>query len=243
MFGHKRGAFTDATTDREGRFSKADNGTIFLDEIGDLALESQVKLLRVLQEKTYEVLGSSQTIKTDVRVISATNKSLPQMVADGTFREDLYYRVNLIHLHLPTLSERKEDIPLLVKNFIGKVEELYEVEAPIVEAEALEWLMHQNYPGNVRQLKNVVDRTVLLSQKRRFLNIKDFQAQLVQNKTITNVPLPDVGQLSLDDMEKQMIVKALRFHNYSISKTARSLGITRSSLYRRIEKFNINING
>ena len=239
MFGHKKGAFTDASMDREGRFAKADGGTIFLDEIGDLALESQVKLLRVLQEKTYEVLGSSKTQKTNVRVVSATNRLLEQMVADGTFREDLYYRINLINLHLPALSDRREDIPLLINHFMSRVGTLYEVDVPDIEKEALRWLEHQSYPGNVRQLKNIVERTVLLAQGKKDLNIRDFQDQLVQNKEISKVPLPEVGKISLEEMERQMIIKALAFHNQSISKTSRSLGITRSSLYRRIEKYGI----
>jgi len=240
MFGHKRGAFTDASADRAGRFAKAEKGTIFLDEIGDLALESQVKLLRVLQEKTYEVLGSSKTIKTDVRVISATHRSLDSMVKEGSFREDLFYRINLIHIRVPSLEERQEDIPLLVDYFIKRVSRLYEFDRPIIEDEAIAWLSRQTYPGNIRQLRNIVERTALLSINKKVLATKDFQNNMVASKHLsTSVTLPEIGQITLEELEKQMIKKALAYHNNSISKTSRSLGLTRSSLYRRMEKYEL----
>ncbi|MFK7934307.1 MAG: sigma-54-dependent transcriptional regulator [Saprospiraceae bacterium] len=242
MFGHKRGAFTDASADRTGRFKLADTGTIFLDEIGDLAHPSQVKLLRVLQEQTFEVLGSSKTERIDVRVVSATNKPLEQMVTQGLFREDLYYRINLITLHIPPLRERTGDIPLLVKYFVKKLATIYGKENLRVDRLALDYLSKQPFPGNIRQLKNVVERTVLMSQK-KVLEVKDFQRHLRSGgSSDTSVQaLPKVGDLTLEEMEKQMIQKALTFHNYQISETARSLGITRSSLYRRLEKYNIQI--
>jgi two-component system NtrC family response regulator len=241
MFGHIKGAFTDAAIDRKGRFAVADGGTIFLDEIGDLALPSQVKLLRVLQEKSYEVLGSSKVQRTDVRVISATHKPLEQMVAQETFREDLYYRINLIHIRIPSLSEREEDIPLLVHHFVKRTAELYEFEEPIIEDEAILWLSRQDYPGNIRQLRNLVERTTLLSTDKRVLGIKDFQEHMLakkhQNRKIVS---PEIGKVTLDEMEEHMVRKAYAYHNQSVSKTSRSLGITRSSLYRRLEKYGIN---
>lgn len=241
MFGHKRGAFTDASADRTGRFKLADTGTIFLDEIGDLAPPSQVKLLRVLQEQTFEVLGSSKTERIDVRVISATNKNLEQMVAQGIFREDLYYRINLITLHIPPLRERASDIPLLVKFFVEKLATIYQKDKLRVDRQALEYLSKQPFPGNIRQLKNVVERTVLMSQK-NVLEVKDFQRHLRAATSEGGVQtLPKVGDLTLEEMEKKMIQKALTFHNYQISETARSLGITRSSLYRRLEKYGIEM--
>lgn len=240
MFGHKKGAFTDAHTDRTGRFTKADKGTIFLDEIGDLPLSNQVKLLRVLQERTYEVLGSSDTKKTDVRVISATNKNLEQMVYDGTFREDLFYRINLISIHMPSLKERKEDISLLTDHFIKQVCEIYEVEIPMVSKDTYDWLEKQQFPGNIRQLKNMVERTMLINMNKKELTYKDFQTISAQNqKPVPQINLPEVGMVSLDDLEKQMIHKALDFHNHSISKTAKSLSLTRSALYRRLAKHHI----
>ena len=238
MFGHVRGAFTDASDDREGRFAKADSGTIFLDEIGDLALESQVKLLRVLQEKAYEALGSSKTIKTDVRVISATHRPLESMVAEGTFREDLYYRINLIKIDLPSLSERREDIPLLVRHFARWVSEAYDFELPVISNEAVTWLSHQTFDGNIRQLRNIVERTLLLTQDKKILEIRDFQDNMIAVKKRTDkIALPNIGEVTLEELERRMIEKTLAFHDHSVSKTARSLGLTRSSLYRRMEKF------
>jgi len=240
MFGHVKGAFTDASTDRIGRFAKAEGGTIFLDEIGDLALSSQVKLLRVLQEKAYEVLGSSRTIKSNVRVVSATHKSLTELVAAGTFREDLFYRINLIQIHVPSLHERREDIPVLVRHFTKNVSRSYDLEEPAIANEAMDWLSNQTYPGNIRQLRNIIQRTVLLSIDEKILSIRDFQSNmmLAAKKTGT-LTLPNIGEVTLDELEKRMIQKALAYHNHSISKTARSLGLTRSSLYRRMEKYNV----
>ena len=240
MFGHKKGAFTDAHLDRIGRFAKAHKGTIFLDEIGDLPVSNQVKLLRVLQERTYEVLGSSETKRTDVRIISATNKKLEKMVYDGTFREDLFYRINLISIHMPSLNERSEDIPLLTDHFIKQVCEIYEVTIPLITTETYDWLQKQPFPGNIRQLKNMVERTLLININKKELNFKDFQQTSSQNqKSTPQFTLPEVGMVSLDDLEKQMIHKALDFHNHSISKTARSLSLTRSALYRRLTKHHI----
>ncbi len=239
MFGHKKGAFTDASTDRIGRFELADTGTIFLDEIGDLEMSSQVKLLRVLQERTFEPLGSSQSKKVDVRIVSATNKNLEQMVALGEFREDLYYRINLIKVRIPSLSERPNDIPLLVKYFVENLRMTYDSPNLWVHKEALAWLAKQDFPGNIRQLKNLVERTVLIAQK-DCLELDDFKNQYSNGAmSASNLELPAVGSVSLEDMEVRMIKKALAFHNHKISPTAKSLGITRSALYRRLAKFNI----
>ena len=177
MFGHVRGAFTDARSDRVGRFEMANTGTIFLDEIGDLGLSSQVKLLRVLQDRTYEVLGSSRTRKVDVRVVSATNRRLEEMVADGSFREDLFYRINLITIQLPPLRERPEDIPLLLEFFLGNLREIYNRPRLKATKAAMQWLEGLSLPGNIRQLKNLVERTVLVSSHDE-LQAGDFEAQL-----------------------------------------------------------------
>lgn len=237
MFGHKKGAFTDASTDRVGRFTMANGGTIFLDEIGDLPLASQVKLLRVLQEKTFEPLGSSKTEKVDVRVISATNKNLEAMVAEGTFREDLYYRINLIALELPPLRQRKGDIPLLVRDILQRMAANYDMQLVQVDESAINWLQRQHFPGNIRQLKNVVERAVLLSGKTA-LKLEDFRPHYQEFDTSAEV-LPKVGSLSLEELEIKMIRKALDFHQNNISLTAKSLGLTRSTLYRRLQKYQI----
>lgn len=237
LFGHKKGAFTSAVSDREGRFKLAEKGTLFLDEIGDLALSSQVKLLRVLQEKTFEPLGGSKPVQTDVRVISATHKNLPDMIMHQTFREDLFYRINLLHIRLPSLHERKEDIPLLVNHFIKQLNNNNTPRQFKVEEHALEWLSKQIYPGNIRQLKNCVERTVLLSSKKN-LGIKDFKPHL-EAKLTGLAKFPKVGEITLDEMEIQLIKNALEFYSGNITDAARALGITRSSLYRRIEKHKI----
>lgn len=235
MFGHLKGSFTGAYNDREGRFARADGGTIFLDEIGELAQASQVKMLRVLQEKTYERLGSSDPNRTDIRVISATNKDLQQLATTGEFREDLYYRVNLINIHLPALDQRRSDIPLLVNYFVSSVAQLYDTDRPYIDAETMEWLTNQEYKGNIRQLKNVVERTFLLNLKQRQLTTKDFKPAF----TFSGPSSAMKNELTLQSIEIDAIKKALAKHSHSISSAARSLGITRSSLYRRLEKYNI----
>ena len=239
MFGHKKGAFTGAHSDREGRFKVANNGTIFLDEIGELSLESQVKLLRVLQEKSFEELGSSKAIKSNFRVISATNKELDSMVSDRSFREDLFYRINLITLYLPSLNERRSDIPELVKHFSKQLCHIYNKDLPYISEEVLDWLSKQNYPGNIRALKNQVERTILLNFDKNELTLKDFKQVSSNTHSDKTVNIPMVGTVKLDEMEEHMIRQALNFHNHNISKSARSLGISRSALYRRLEKYKI----
>ncbi|SIN84137.1 sigma-54-dependent transcriptional regulator [Chitinophaga niabensis] len=239
MFGHVRGAFTDARYDRTGRFEMAHKGTIFLDEIGDLDPGSQVKLLRVLQDRTYEVLGSSRTKTVDVRVVCATNKSLRDMVAAGNFREDLLYRINLITIQLPALRERPKDIPLLVKSFIRNLREIYNRPNLQVTPEAMKWLQQLPLPGNIRQLKNLVERAILVSRA-DLLQVDDFRSQLELSPVKSgNLQLPGVGAITLEELEVEMIKKAMLFHHNRISKAAASLGLTRSALYRRLEKYNI----
>ncbi|MEO5892632.1 MAG: sigma-54 dependent transcriptional regulator, partial [Ferruginibacter sp.] len=239
MFGHVRGAFTDARTDRMGRFEMANKGTIFLDEIGDLDAGSQVKLLRVLQDRTYEVLGSSRTKTVDLRVICATNKNLDEMVGKGTFREDLLYRINLITIHLPALRNRSGDIPLLVNFLLNNLKEIYNRPNLSVSPAAIKWLQQLPLPGNIRQLKNLVERTVLVSSKDA-LDVADFRTQLeLSPGKRGNLQLPEPGTLTLDEIEVLMIKRSLEFHKNKISKAAASLGLTRSSLYRRLDKYNI----
>ncbi|MEO6282438.1 MAG: sigma-54 dependent transcriptional regulator [Dyadobacter sp.] len=240
LFGHVRGAFTDAKTDRAGRFEMAHRGSIFLDEIGELDLSSQVKLLRVLQERTFEPLGSSKSRTVDVRVICATNRNLEEMVAQGTFREDLYYRINLITVKLPALRERPDDIPLLSEFFVNNLKTIYQRPNLLLSAAAMKWLRTLSLQGNIRQLKNLVERTVLLSSKDT-LDIVDFQKNMtVGNEVSARKNLPEVGTITLEEMEYQMIAKAMTFHQNKVSKVARSLGITRFALYRRLEKYGIS---
>ena len=239
MFGHVRGSFTDARYDRTGRFEMANKGTIFLDEIGDLDPGSQVKLLRVLQDRTYEILGSSRTKTVDTRVVCATNRNLDDMVSKGSFREDLLYRINLITIKLPSLKERPKDIPLLVDFFVSNLREIYNRPALNISHEAMKWLQQLQLPGNIRQLKNLVERTVLVSKK-DYLDTADFQSQLETSpKKNGSIQLPAVGSVTLEELEIQMIRKAMEHHKSRITKVAKALGITRSALYRRLEKYNI----
>jgi two-component system, NtrC family, response regulator len=238
MFGHVKGAFTDARQDRRGRFEMANGGTIFLDEIGDLDSSAQVKLLRVLQDRTYEVLGSSLTRTVDVRVISATNQSLPDMIGRGQFREDLLYRLNLIALFLPPLRQRPHDIPVLAKKFLESIARVYRRKEPSIDDRAVRWLQKQAWPGNIRQLKQVIERAMLMTE-RDVLGTEDLEmTQWMDNRREGDV-LPEVGQMTMDEMEKGMIVKAMNYHRGNVSKVAESLGLSRATLYRRFEKYDI----
>ncbi len=240
MFGHVRGAFTDARNDRVGRFEAADKGTIFLDEIGDLDVNSQVKLLRVLQDRSFEILGSSKTKVIDTRVITATNKDLPALIQNGDFREDLFYRINLIPIHIPPLRKRRGDIPLLINYFINNLKVIYERAELSVSTPALNWLKQQQWPGNIRELKNLIERTVLVSTK-NILEKEDFLEQQNIISKSDHESLPEVGAMSLEEIEISMIKKALLFHDNNINKAASSLGLSRYSLYRRMEKYGIEI--
>ena len=259
MFGHKKGAFTDAKADRTGRFEMAKGGTIFLDEIGELSLASQVKLLRVLQDQTYEVLGDSETRRTDVRVVCATNANLRAMVEEKTFREDLFYRINIINLHLPPLRERREDIPILVDHFLRLACEANRLPPVTVSTEAIAYLQTQPFPGNIRELKNLVERAVLmkesltpgpipeqssptrsLSPKERgvvTLGRQDFECFSTDSLSTPLSPWRGVGgEASLASMERSAIAACIAKHNGNLSLVAKELGISRGALYRKIEK-------
>lgn len=243
MFGHRKGAFTGAVADRTGRFELAEKGTIFLDEIGELDLACQVKLLRVLQDQTYEVLGDSRQRKADVRVISATNADLPRMIQEKTFREDLFYRINLITVKLPALRERREDIPLLANHFLELQCRQHSLPPVTLEADAIRFLLSLPYPGNIRELKNLVERTLLVCCKNR-LTANDFRTQYDASG-----PLPPSAHVAtdetawqgqtLEEMERCAIIEALRRTEGNLSQTALLLGISRGALYRRMEKYQI----
>ena len=239
MFGHKKGAFTDASADRTGRFEMADKGTIFLDEIGDLDLSCQVKLLRVLQDQTFEVLGDSRPRKTDIRVVSATNADLRKMVNERTFREDLFYRINLITVKLPALRERREDIPLLVRHFADRQAEPNGLPRTEFSADAMQFLSRLPYPGNIRELKNLVERTILVSGKPT-LDASDFDAQYIRHNDQKAAESTSFIGMTLDEIERQTILQALERHKGNLSQVAMALGISRAALYRRLEKHNIN---
>ena len=241
MFGHKKGAFTDASADRIGRFEMANKGTIFLDEIGDLNPSCQVKLLRVLQDQTFEVLGDSRPRKVDVRVVSATNADLRKMVSERTFREDLFYRINLITVKLPSLRERREDIPLLARHFADRQAEVNGLPRTDFSADALNFLSRLPYPGNIRELKNLVERTILVSGK-PVLDAADFDAQYLRHDEPAKAAEgSSFAGMTLDEVERQTILQALEQHKGNLSQVAVSLGISRAALYRRLEKYNIQV--
>lgn len=241
MFGHKKGAFTDAGADRTGRFELADKGTIFLDEIGDLDISCQVKLLRVLQDQTFEVLGDSRARKTDVRVVSATNADLRKMVTERTFREDLFYRINLITVHLPALRERREDILLLARYFADKQTELNGIPQTEFSGEAMSFLTRLPYPGNIRELKNLIERTILISGKKK-LDAADFESQYQHWDEPAKSATANLNGMTLDEIEHQTILQASERYKGNLSQMAVALGISRAALYRRLEKYNIKIN-
>jgi DNA-binding NtrC family response regulator len=240
MFGHVRGAFTDARSDRKGRFEMAHGGSVFLDEIGELDPGSQVKLLRVLQDRTYEVLGSSQTRTVDVRVVSATNRSLAEMVHRGTFREDLLYRINLITVHLPPLRERPDDIPMLASRFVQAFSHSYGPDDLSISPAALQWLKRQAWPGNVRQLRQWIERAALVG-RHAVIDVADFDALVdMEPRESSREVLPPVGAMTMDEIEKAMILKSLKHHGGNITRVAESLGLSRAALYRRFEKYGIS---
>ncbi|HWN81422.1 MAG TPA: sigma-54 dependent transcriptional regulator [Candidatus Udaeobacter sp.] len=243
MFGHAKGAFTGAQLDRRGRFESANGGTILLDEIGELELSLQVKLLRVLQDRTYEVLGSSTTRTLDIRVISATNRDLKAAVEAGDFREDLLYRLNLITLHLPPLRERSSDIPLHAGHFLAQAAASYGRPELALSAEALPWLAAADWPGNARQLHHLIERTVLITD-RSLIGPAELELAYRMEASETGAGaerLPAVGSMTLEAVERAMIERSLGFHRGNVSRVAESLGMTRQAVYRRIDRLGIKL--
>jgi DNA-binding NtrC family response regulator len=234
MFGHVRGAFTDARSDRKGHIAAAQGGTLFLDEIGELQRGDQVKLLRVLQDQRYQPVGSSAACQADVRVVSATNRELAELVAGGEFREDLFYRLNLITIRLPPLRERRSDIPLLARHIADSVAQGYGLGEVVLAPDALDWLSNQPWPGNIRQLKQTLERALLLAGKRH-LGQADFLAASAVDEGAPN-SRPGMDGMTLEQVERLMIEQALQQHAGNISRMAKALGLSRTALYRRLER-------
>ncbi|NJL14252.1 MAG: sigma-54-dependent Fis family transcriptional regulator [Microscillaceae bacterium] len=235
LFGHKKGAFTDAKEDRIGRFEIANRGSLFLDEIGNLPLNLQAKLLAVLQNRQISPVGSPKPISIDIRLICATNLSLEAMVAEQKFRQDLMYRINTVEIHLPPLRERGDDIPQLAQHFLEMYCRKYKKPGKKFSSAALQKLQRYPWPGNVRELQHAVERAVIMGEGQS-LQPEDFF--FLQPKIEKNEP-PLNNTLNLDDVEKEVIHKALQKHNGNISKAAKELGLTRASLYRRLEKYGL----
>ncbi|HEX5048184.1 MAG TPA: sigma-54 dependent transcriptional regulator [Gammaproteobacteria bacterium] len=233
MFGHVRGAFTDAKRDRVGYFEQAHGGTIFLDEVAEVDRTSQVKLLRVLQDHTYQRVGSGEVRSSSFRVVAATNRDLAALVASGQFREDLYYRLNLITLEVPPLRKRKGDIPLIAAHHLRQVEERHALGEIALGADVFPWLAAQPWPGNVRELKHCVERAALMSGKQK-LTRADFEAG--GRDASRPAPPLDGDLMTLDEVERLMIQRALRQSGRNITRAAELLGLSRAALYRRLAK-------
>jgi PAS domain S-box-containing protein len=234
LFGHTAGAFTDARRDRLGRFAMAEKGTLFLDEIGDISPALQVGLLRVLEEKTYMPLGSSRSLKADVRIVTATHKDLGQLVEEGNFRKDLYYRINVVKLKLPRLAQRKEDIPLLVEHFIARFNKLQDKKILGLSYETLAIFMNHDWPGNIRELENAIEHAFILCS-----------AGLIQPRHLPEYLRPDIHAgplftgLTLAEIEKRALWEALERNGWRRLATARELGIDKNTLRRKIKRFGL----
>jgi two-component system, NtrC family, response regulator HydG len=232
LFGHKKGAFTDAREDRPGRFELAAGGTLFLDEIGNLSMALQSKLLSVLQSRQVTRVGSNQPLNVDIRLICATNMPLHKMVQEGTFRQDLLYRINTVEIHVPPLSERVEDIPMLANHYLQYYAKKYHKQVNTLAPEAMDKLKRYAWPGNIRELQHSIERAVIMTDSPT-LQETDF----LLSRSLSSGPTNNT--LNLDEVEKAAIAKALQMHNGNISKAADELGLTRASLYRRMEKYGL----
>jgi transcriptional regulator with PAS, ATPase and Fis domain len=243
LFGHKKGSFTGAVADKDGLFKVANGGTIFLDEIGELPLSMQVKLLRVLQEQEFERVGGVHTIKVDVRIITATNKNLEEEVKAGRFREDLYYRLNVVPIQLPALRERREDIEPLVKVFLGQFANKLKKPVSGISAEAMAALRAYSWPGNIRQLENEMERLIVLSGDEQRIGadllsqqIRDFG----ESGKVQGVRVAGKLKDALEELEKTMIKEGLRRTNWNKSRLAKELGISRAGLIMKVEKYGLD---
>jgi DNA-binding NtrC family response regulator len=245
LFGHEKGAFTGATERRTGRFEEANHGTLFLDEIGEIDAATQVKLLRVLGEQTIQRVGSNQTIKVDVRVVAATNKNLETLVREGTFREDLFYRLDVVPIHLPPLRERREDIPLLINTFIQEFSRQNDKRITGLSPEAQEALQRYDWPGNIRELRATIERAVVLGRGER-IGVRDLPERVLGLPDAPAARRPagsgtyGFGDLNLEKMEKTFIEQALRTAGGNVTEAAKLLGISRRTLHRKINTYQIS---
>ncbi len=233
LFGHKAGAFTDARKDKPGRFARAEGGTIFLDEISDISPAMQVRLLRVIQERVYEPLGGTEPVKADVRILAASNENLEILVKTGKFREDLYYRLNVIRINLPLLKDRKEDIPLLIDYFISRFNKLKNRAIQSISPEALTILMNYHYPGNIRELEHLIERAFVLCQS-SILSASNLPEEMQPARD-----KPTKRPKSFNDLEARFITEVLQKNNWNRSKTANDLGIHITTLWRKMRKLGI----
>jgi len=244
LFGHEKGAFTGAVAMKKGRFELADGGTLFLDEVGDMPPSLQVKLLRVLQEMTFERVGGTRTIRVDVRVLSASNRNIKEDVANGVFREDLYYRLNVIHIEVPSLQERVDDIPLLVKHFIEKFRGTGSEDRIELSPEAWKALYAYPWPGNVRELENVIERAMVLHSG-GLIKVDDLPEELTGAETTFDVERfipPDMPlQKALEEIEERLLRRALARCDNVQAHAAKSLGITKSLIQHKMKKYNITV--
>jgi len=238
LFGYKAGAFTDAKKDKPGRFRLAERGTLFLDEVGDISPALQVRLLRVLQEKTYEPLGSVESVASDVRIVAATNRRLLERVKEGKFREDLYYRIHVIRMELPPLRDRMEDIPLLADHFIHHFNVLQKKEISGLSGESLACLVSYDYPGNVRELQNMIEHAFILC-KSGLIEPHHLPENLCLSRSMESSGRDET--MNMKDLEAVFITNMLRRHQWNRIKTARALGIHKSTLFRKIRALNIQI--
>jgi two-component system, NtrC family, response regulator AtoC len=245
LFGHVKGAFTGAVQTRIGRFEQANGGTIFLDEIGNMPVSLQVKLLRVLQEREFERVGGNSTVKVDVRIIAATSSNLEQMVKDGTFREDLYYRLNVIPINLPPLRERREDTPLLVQKFVEHFCQTHRLDLKTVSPQVMKALMAYEWPGNVRQLENIVERMVALTGNRPAILPADLPVEVQNRDSLNFVPLIEIPEEGIDfqnvvtDMERELILQSLRKTNGNKKLAAKLLNLKRTTLIEKIKRIGL----
>jgi DNA-binding NtrC family response regulator len=246
LFGHVKGAFTGAVQTRVGRFEQAANGTIFLDEIGNMPQALQVKLLRVLQEREFERVGGNDSIKVDVRIIAATSSNLEEMVAEGTFREDLYYRLNVIPIHMPALRDRREDIPLLVQRFTSRLCETHKLEIKTVSPQVMKAMMAYDWPGNVRQLENIVERMVALTGSRTVILPTDLPPEIQNRDTLAAVPSIEFPEGGINftnivtDMERELILQGLQKANGNKKLAAKLLNLKRTTLIEKIKRIGLS---
>ncbi len=234
LFGYEKGAFTGAVKDKPGRFEEANRGTLFLDEVGDMKPETQLHLLRVLQEREIRRLGGTGVIKVDVRIISATNKDLERAVKEGSFREDLYYRLNVVTIHLPPLQERKDDIPLLAERFLMKYNIKNNKNLEGISPQAMALLVRYDWPGNVRELENVIERAVVIT-KHNIIQLEDLPSNIQSFQESKGIK-PE----TLKEVEREHILHTLEQNKWNISKTSEVLGIDRSTLYKKIRQYGLS---